>query len=41
MSTSLGTVDRRKLGSDEGAGPILSGGSLESASDGNLEVEGP
>ena len=30
-------ADRIKLGGDEGSGPVLSGGSCECATDGNLE----
>ena len=45
MGTSVGELtgitlrfaDRIKLGGDEGSGPVLSGGSCECATDGNLE----
>ena len=34
---TLGVLDRDKVGGDEGSGPVLSGGSCECATDGNLE----
>ena len=35
--TTLGFLDRKKLGGDEGSGQVLSGGSFEGEMDGNLE----
>ena len=40
MKVVSGVADRHKIGVDKESGPLLTGGSVEGASDGKLEVVG-